>query len=223
MQALLGLRADAGDSAHGKGSKEVRFGAGRDQDQPVRLSRAARDLRYELGGGRAHRCRQSDLGVDLKLDATRDLLGIGGAMTRARGDIEVGLVQADAFDQLWGGEPAEDLVDLAAGLAVFGSFGADHRELRAKLHRLVERHRRANAERARFVGRTHDNRAARAPRNRYGNPAQLRIISLMHRCVEGVDVDMEDGSRPVVGAGHGGQSGTTTCALSRVRALPVLP
>src|SRR5713101_2651774 len=123
-QPVLGLRPDPGEGADGEAGEKVGLGPGWDQDQPVRLPGAAGDLGHQFRGGRADRGGEPDLGVDLKLDAPRYLLRVGRAVARARRHIEIGLVQADALDQLGRGEPPEDLVYEPAGLAIAGAVGA---------------------------------------------------------------------------------------------------
>ena len=67
-------------------------------------------------------------------------------MAGAGGDVEIGLVESDALDKLRRSEPAEDLMDEPAGLAVSGAVGIDNHELRAQLKGLVQGHRRAHPE-----------------------------------------------------------------------------
>ena len=100
MQTLLGLGADAGDGADRERREKVGLGAGGHENETVRLPSPRRDFCDQLRRGRADRCRQPDLGVDLKLDAPRHLLCVRRAVTRAGGDIEVGLIEADALDEL---------------------------------------------------------------------------------------------------------------------------
>src|SRR5216683_8430084 len=105
-------------------------------------------------------------------------------------------------------------MDQTAGLAVTRAVGTDDDQLRTELHRFVERHRRAHPERPSLVRRAHDDCAARPSRHRHRHSAQLWIVALVHRRVEGVDVDVEDGPWPVVRSRHAcGQSATTTCGL----------
>ena len=107
-----------------------------------------------------------DLCVHGVLDAAGDLLRAGGAVAGARGDVQVGLVEGHPLDPLRRGPAPEDGVDLAAGLTVAGVVGRHDSQLGAQLLRLVERHRRAHAERPRLVGGAHHDRPPRAAGDR---------------------------------------------------------
>ena len=204
VKPLLGLGAEAGDGADGERSEKVGFGAWLDKHQAVRLSRAAGDLGDEFRGGRAHRRRQPNLGVDLELDPARNLVRRRGPVACSGGHVEIGLVEGDTLDQLGRGEAAEDLMDEPACLAISGAIGIDNHQLWAQLQSLVKRHRRAHAESARLVGSSHDDRPPRAPGHRDRYPAELGVVALVHRRVERVEVDVEDGARPVFRSGHVG-------------------
>ena len=80
-----------------------------------------------------------------------------------------------------------------------------------------------DAEGTRFVGRAHDNSPPGAPGDGDRYAAELRVVTLVHRRVESVEVDVEDRSRPVLGSRHSvsRQSATTTCGLLTFRALLV--
>src|SRR5437879_12039591 len=119
-------------------------------------------------------------------------------MPSPRGDVEVGLVKRDAFDQLRRCEAAKDLMDQPARLAVASTVGRDHGELWAELQRLVEGHRGAEAVSPRLVGGAHDDRPPGTTGNRDRPAAALRIVALVDGRVERVEADGKDGAPPVV-------------------------
>jgi hypothetical protein len=93
-------------------------------------------------------------------------------------------------------------MDEPARLSIAGAVGIHHHELRTQLQRLVERHRGTHAERAGLVRSAHHHGPARASRHRHRDPAELDVVPLVHGGVEGVEVYVEDGARPILGSGH---------------------
>src|SRR6202158_894096 len=143
-------------------------------------------------------------------------------MAGARRDVQVRLIERYAFDQLRRCVAAKDLVHGPARLAVASAVGRHDHQLRALLQGLVQRHRRVHPKSPCFVRSAHDDSPARAARDGHRDASKLRVVSLVDRRVEGVEVDVEDRSRPGVGFRHvrcRGQSATRACGLLQVRAL----
>jgi hypothetical protein len=108
---------------------------------------------------------------------------------RAARDVSKGLVDRNPLHQ-WG-EVAEHADRGIAQPLVLPEMAIDENQVGAKLARSPSRHAAADAERLSLVGcGEHD---AAADRDRLA--AQGRIEQLLDRCVEGIEVRVEDGGR----------------------------
>ena len=111
--------------------------------------------------------------------------GLPGDMPEAA-HVEKRLLERHPLDH--GRRVPEDPKELARRLYVRVEVRLDDHELGAEAPRLLGRHRRANAERARLVRRRHDD--PRAHRDRL--PAQRGVVALRDRGEERVEVRVDD-------------------------------
>jgi len=131
-------------------------------------------------------------------DQPADLLA-AAQQPLAAGDVQEGLVQREALHQR--GDVVEDPEHLFGDLAVAGHAGLQVLRAGAQAAGARHRHRRVHAEAARRIvgGRDHP-APAQSPDND-GPAGQFRPVTLFHRSVEGIHVDMDDGALPVLGHG----------------------
>ncbi len=179
-------RAHAPEPLDRKRVEECELVGGRHDEQAVRLRDATRHLGEELGPGDPDRDGQADPLADPAAQPHGDLL------RRARDaphspHVEKRLVDRQALDPRRG--VVEDLEHRPARLGVGRHPRADHGRLRAQPAGLGAAHRGAHAARLGLVaGREHhpapdDHRAA----------AQARVVALLDRRVEGIEVGVKDG------------------------------
>ena len=170
----------------GQRMEEAELVVGRHDEQAVRLRHRARHLREELRPRDADRDREADLVEDPLPQASGDL------RRRAGEPFET----ANVEERLVDGEPLDErrrvLEEREDGLARLGVGRHPRRHddrLRAEAARLAAAHRRLDAVRLRLVaGREHDSAA-----HDHGSPAQVRIVALLDRGEERIEVGMENG------------------------------
>ncbi len=105
------------------------------------------------------------------------------------GNIKIGLVERQRLDQV--GIVEEDCPDLLADGAIDIEPGLDEDQVGATPFRGDRRHRRAHAERPRFVARRRDHAAMPAAyRDRFALEAW--IIALLHGRIKSIHVDVDD-------------------------------
>ena len=188
VQLLGGLGADAPQPAHRKRVQEGQFAVGRDQQQPVGLGLLAGDLRQELGAGDADGDGQPDVDADPLPQLRRDL------HRRARHPcqpthVEEGLVDRQRFDE--GSGVAEHLEHRGAGLRVRRHARWHDDGVRTQLPGLAPTHRGAHAVGLGLVAGGEHHPAA----DDHGPPPQRRVVALLDRRVERVEVSVQDGRR----------------------------
>ena len=124
---------------------------------------------------------------------------------QARGHVEEGLVERQAFDHRR--VLVKDREHLVRDLAVHRHARLDADGVRAAAQRLADRHRGAHAELAHFVAGRRDHAAIAGAADDQRLAAQLGSVALLHRRVERVHVDVQDGARADMRA---------VCALRRL-------
>ena len=160
----------------------VRF----DHEQAIRFRRTARHLGQEFRPRHADRDRQPRFGEHPLPQ------GRGNLRRRTRdvlhaADLEEGLVDRDALDHRC--RVVEDLVDRLAGLRVGLHPGRDHGSLGAGPARFAAVHGGVDPTGLGFVAGREDD--ARADDHRPA--AQRRVVTLLDRRIEGVEVGVQDG------------------------------
>ena len=171
--------------------EELELAVGRDEEQPVGLGDRARDLGEELRAGDADRDRQADPLEHLAPQTDRDL-GRGARDSSEAADVEERLVDRQPFDQR--GRVGEDLEHRLARFRVRLHARRHDDGARAEQARLAAAHRGVDAEGLRLVARGEHDPAA----DDHGLAPQPRIVALLDRCEERVEVGMQDRR----GAGH---------------------
>ncbi len=183
----LGRRdlADPPQTLDGKRVQELELLPRRDVAQAVRLGDLGGHLGEELRPRDPDRDRETHLLAHPLTQPHRDLHRRSGDGRQAA-DVQERLVDRDAFDVRRG--VVEDREHGLAGLDVVLEPGRHHDRLRAQLAGLTSAHRRAHPVRLRLVaGREHD---AGADDDRAA--AQVRVIALLDRRVERVQVGVQD-------------------------------
>jgi hypothetical protein len=183
----------APQGAHRQRVQERELPARADEEQPVGLGHRARHLGQELGRGDADGDREIKLVAHLAPQPSRDLQR-GPRDGLQAPDIEERLVDRQRLDERRG--PPEDLEHRPAGGGVGGEPRRDHDRLRAHHPRPAAAHRRPHPAGPRLVaGGQHD-----PATDDHRTAAQRRVIALFDRCVERVEVGVED--RRGRGTGH---------------------
>ena len=165
--------------------QERQLAFGRHDEQAVRLRDAARHLREELRPRDADRQREPDL---LEHPAPQ----AGGDLHRRAGDpfhsshVEERLVDRQPLDERR--HVVEDPIHGLARLGVGREARRDDDRLRAEPASLSAAHRRLDAEGLGLVARREHDTAA----DDHRLPAQLRIVPLLDRREEGVEVCVQD-------------------------------
>ena len=188
-------RADARDHRHVHGPEQLDLGAGRDHHQPVGLVELAGDLGDELRRPDADRGGQP--AGDL-VDRGAQLLGDPG---HASSHAEVGRpararsTNASSRDSgsTSGESSRSTLHHPLAGLPVGVEPAAEERRVRAAGPGLARRHRRAHAVPARLVRRGGHHAAAADAADDDGLAAQGRLVALLDRGEERVEVQVQHG------------------------------
>ena len=157
----------------------------RDEQQPVGLRDGARDLREELRPGDADRDRQTDALAHRASKPLGDLDGLTGDPAHAA-HVEERLVDRQSLDE------RRDVVEDPVGRLARRGVGVHPRRnddrVRAEAPRPAERHRRLHAEGLRLVARREDHAGA----DDHRPPAQARVVALLDRRVERVQIRVED-------------------------------
>ncbi|MCY1304632.1 hypothetical protein D9M70_543930 [compost metagenome] len=130
------------------------------------------------------------LGGDAPANLPGDARGAAVEM-RAVGNVQVGLVQGQRFDDL--GVVAEYLMDLPRHRLVHVHARPDDGQVRTQLDRRPHRHRRTHAVGAGVViaGR-HDPTLVRRAANRQGLTRQRRVVAHLDGGVEAIAVNVDD-------------------------------
>ena len=184
-----GDRPDPPQPLHRQRMQEARLAPGRHHQQPVGLGHPAGHLGQEFGAGHTHRDGQPHPLADVAPQPAGDL------DRRARDPLQPAhvqerLVDREALHQRRG--RLEHVEHGLAGLAVGGHPRRDHHRLRTRPPGLRAAHRRPHAARLGLVaGRQHH-----APAHDDRAPAEARIVALLDRGVEGVQVGVEDRDVP---------------------------
>jgi len=191
-QKLVGRdRADPPQPPYRKRMQELKLAIGWHDQKTVRLGNPARDLGEELRAGDADGDGQTD---DLEHVAPQ----LRGDLGRRPRDppqathVEEGLVDRDALHERR--RVREHLEHRLAGLAVGREPGRDDDRVGAEAARPPSAHRRAHPTGPRLIARREHHAAAHDD----GAPAQPRVVALLDRRVERVEVSMHDGG----GFGH---------------------
>ena len=196
FDAFAKLAAEPGQPAHRQRIEHRAQVVGVDHREPVGLLQVRGDLRHQLVRRHAHRRGELGGGADPVLDAARDADRV--ALEReTRGDVEESLVERQAFDH--GRVLVKDREHLVRDLAVHRHARLHADRVRAAAQRFADRHRRAHAELAHLVARRRDHTAIAGAADDDRLAAQLGPVALLHRRVERVHVDVQDGAR----CGHG--------------------
>ena len=181
-----GLRPHAPQALDRQGVQEAELVVGGDDQEAVGLGHAARHLGEELGACDAHRDRQADLLAHPLPQPHRDLLRRPRHAAQAT-DIEERLVDGEALDQRCG--VLEDGKHGLAGVGVGRHAGPDHDGVRTQSPRWAAAHRCAHAEGLGLIAGGQDHAAA----DDHRAAAQPRVVALLDRRVEGVEVGVQDG------------------------------
>jgi hypothetical protein len=205
LHARLGDFADAGDPAYGEGREEGVEVAGLDDEEAVWLAPVGGDFGEELVRGDAGGGGEGELFADLLADGDSDLCGRGEAGF-VDGDVEVGLVEGEGFDEV--SVALEDLADGAGDGLIAGEVRRDEDGLRAEAFGGDGGHGRADAVLAGLVGCGTDDGALALPSDDDGTAAEVGRVALLDGGVEGVHVDVDDLARRGLGrleqaASHG--------------------
>ena len=188
VELLGGDPADAPHLLHGERVEKAQLAVGRHHQQAVGLGDTAGDLGQELGAGHADRDRQPDVGQDRATEPGGDLArGAGEVLEPAH--VEERLVDRQPLDR--GRELVEDAVGRLACLGVGGEPWGDHDGVGTQPAGGPAAHRRSHPERAGLVaGRQHHPAA-----DDHRAPAKGRVVSLLDRRVERVEVGVQDAGR----------------------------
>jgi len=165
--------------------QERQLAAGRHHEQAVGLGHPAGHLGQELGCGDADRDRQADSLAHVAPQSRGDLARRAGD-PRHPADIEERLVDRQSLDHR--SRLVEHIEHRPARRGVRGHPRLDHDRLRAQSPGLPAAHRATNAARPGLVARgEHDPRP-----DDDGARAQARIVALLDRREEGVEIGVQD-------------------------------
>ena len=185
VQLLRGLRPDAPEPVDRQRVQEVELTRGRHDDQPVGLADRARDLGQELGASDADRDRESDPFPNHAAQLARDLHRRTRHLPQPA-DVEERFVDGDAFDER--SRVLEHVEDGPARFLVRADPGRNDDRVRAQPSCQSAAHGTAHATRPRLVARAHHHAAA----DDHRPPAQARIVPLLDRCEEGIEIGVQD-------------------------------
>src|SRR5579875_2939854 len=182
----------AGELPDRQGLDESRPHPGGDDEQPVRLAVIRGELGEKLVVGDAGRGRQAGFGADPGPDLFGDF-GRRGDALEVFCNVEIGLIERQWLDErrVFGEDPA----DLKRDRPIDLKARFDEDQIRASALGRERGHRGADAELARFIAGGGDHPALPRSADRDRLAAQLRIVALFDRGVEGIHVDMDDLAR----------------------------
>jgi hypothetical protein len=180
-----GDRADPPEPLDGERMQEVELALGRHDEQAVGLGDAARHLGEELRPGHADRDGQTDPLAHLAAQARGDLRR-GAREALHAPHVEERFVDRQPFDERR--RVLEHPVHRLARLGVCRHARLDDDRLRAQAPRLRSAHRRSDAVGLRLVARREHDAGA----HDHGPAAQARVVALLDRRVERVEVGVED-------------------------------
>ncbi len=178
--------AHAPEPLHRQGMEERHLFVGVDHQQPVRLGRRAGHLRQVLGAGHPDGHRQAHLIADFATQPRGDLPRCAGDALQST-HVEERLVDGEGLHQRRG--LTEHRQHRPAGLDVRVPVGLDDHRVGTQAPRPGTAHCRLNPVRLGLVARRQHHPAA----DDDGAPAQARIVPLLDRGEERVDVRVEDG------------------------------
>jgi len=175
--------------------QEGQLAARRDEEQPVGLAHAAGDLGQELCVRHPDGDRETDQVPDLATQMLCDL-DRGPRDPLHSAHVKERLVDGERLDDRSG--PPEDLEHTAARAGVGIKARRDDDRVRAQRLCSGAPHRRAHAASLGLVaGGKHD-----PATDDHRAPAQRRVVALLDRGVEGVEVGVEDCRRSDAGHEH---------------------
>ena len=186
VQLLGGLGADAPQPAHRQRVQERQLAVGRDQQQPVGLGLLAGDLGEELGACDADGDRQADPVANLRPQPGGDLAP-GVPDTRRSPDTSRKASSTDSGSTTgvvsWNTSNTASLASEYADIRGGTTMACGH-----SCAGLASAHRGAHAVGLGLVaGREHD-----AAADDHRPAAQRRVVALLDRCVERVEVGVQD-------------------------------
>ena len=156
----------------------------------VGLGEIAGELGEQLRGRDADRRREPGLGAHAPPDRRPRTRRPAPWMRDDAADVEERLVGRDRLDERR--ERTEDRHHLAALLAVAVEARREEHAVGTRAPRPRHRHRRVHAEAARLVARGGDDTARAEAADDHRLPDERRILELLHRRVERVEVDVQD-------------------------------
>lgn len=207
-QRLFGFSTDHGEVADRPGRKERRLAAGRDHQQAIGFGGIAGDLRDELVRRHAHRSGDADLVPDPSPDVAGDRLRFA-VKPLAAGDVQVRLVGSCGL--IPGRVLAKDRVELLRRGSVVGEVRLQEYAVWAQPARLRRGHGRVDSEPPRLVAAgVHHTAWPQPTAHDHGLAAQLGPPQQLHRDVEGIKVDVQDGR-----VSHSNIRSDSTTAIAR--------
>ena len=186
VEPLGGDAPDTPEPLDGQRMEEVELGLRRHDEKPVGLGNAARHLGQELRPRHPDGDREADLLEDRAPQPRRDLGWRAGNALEAS-HVEERLVDGQSLDERRG--VLEHAVDRLAGFRVDRHARRNDDRVGAEPARLPSAHRREDAVRLRLVARREHDASA----DDHGPPAQARVVPLLDRREERVEIGVEDG------------------------------
>ena len=209
-QPLRGRGADAPEATHLQGMEEVELRARLDDQETVRFREIARQLGHHLGSRHPDRCREPDVSAHPSANRDGDLRA-RTVEASGTGDVEERFVERDRLDHRR--ERVEHGHDLGAGFVISVEARSQEHAVRAGSPRPPHRGGRIHAELAGLVARRGHDAAGSEAAHDHGPPPQTRIVELLDRRVERVEIDVEDAR---FGATTHGRDVRTTRIASRL-------
>src|SRR5207244_6882629 len=192
--------------------EKTRLRPRRDDGQPAGLPQVARDLGDDLRRRDAERAREARRRAHGRLHGRGDR-SRAQQVRRDLADVEVALVEPGALDGRY--HAAHALPDGARILAVQRVARADEHHVRTAAQRLGTAHRRVNSEDACLVVRGRDDAAAvwiAADDERLC--PELRVLELLDRSEERVEVEVRDDHTPSLEGGAVDTDGPTLVSVT---------
>ena len=173
----------------GSGSRNPGTPSAGHHEHPVRLAVVGGELRHELRRGDADRARHPDLALDVGPDLRGDL-GRGPEQHRGARDVQERLVERDRLHER--GVGAQDLAEPVGVRAVGLEVRRQEHDVGTEAPGPDGRHGGTNAVLPGFVGGRRDHAARAGPADHDRLPRERRVLQDLDRCVERVDVDVQD-------------------------------